>query len=383
MEKKVFRYLVVVCSLGMMIACRQSPEFAVSGIVAGADGQTIYLEHVGLSSAVLLDSFKLNGSGKFVFKKARPDYPDFYHLRLNNQLINFAVDSTESISFIADAGTFATSYAVEGSTSSVSIKEITLAQLDAKEAIKRLRKEYETGIIPDTIYQRQVLSVINTYKEIALKYIYSQPMSTTSYFALFQQVDGLLFFDLYDKNDSRAYGAVATSYNHFYPESPRAKHLYNLALQSLKVLRSERTVDLDKIATEVDYLDVELPNLTGEKIQLSDIAKEKIVILNFTVYQTEWSAVLNTTLSRIYANHHAKGVEIYQISLDGDTHLWKNIASDLPWICVHDPQSVYSQVAAMYNVKQLPTVFILNRKGALVKRVDEVNNLEKEVESVL
>jgi peroxiredoxin len=367
----------------MMMACKQSPEFVVTGIVAGADGQTIYLENVGLASVVLLDSFKLNASGKFTFKEARPDYPDFYHLRLNHQLINFAVDSTETVSIIADAGTFATSYTVEGSTWSTAIKEITLAQLDANQAIKRLRKEYEAGIISDTLYQQQVMTVINMYKEIALKYIYSQPMSTVSYFALFQQVDGLLFFDLYDKSDSRAYGAVATSYNHFYPESPRAKHLYNLALQSLKVLRSERMIDLDKIATEVNYLDVELPDLTGEKIKLSDVAKEKVVILNFTVYQSEWSAVLNTTLSRIYSNHHAKGVEIFQMSLDGDLHLWKNIASDLPWICVHDPQSVYSQAAALYNVKQLPAIFILNRKGILVKRVDDMNHLEKEVESVL
>ena len=44
-------------------------------------------------------------------------------------------------------------------------------------------------------------------------------MSAAAYFALFQQIDGLLFFDLYDKNDSKAYGAVATSFDHYYPES--------------------------------------------------------------------------------------------------------------------------------------------------------------------
>jgi peroxiredoxin len=302
---------------------------------------------------------------------------------LNNQLINFAVDSTETHSFVADAGTFATSYTVEGSANSASIREITLAQLDANQAIKRLRKEFESGLISDSVYQHQVLEAIHDYKEVALKYIYSQPVSTVSYFALFQQVEGLLFFDLYDKGDSRAYGAVATSYNHFYPESPRAKHLYNLALQSLKVLRSERAVDLGKMAREIDFLEIELPGLTGEKIKLSDVSKEKVAILNFTVYQSEWSSTLNTTLSRIYTNHHAQGVEIYQISLDEDVHLWKNIVSNLPWTCVRDPETVYSQTAALYNVKQLPAIFILNRKGNLVKRVEDMNSLEKEVQAVL
>ncbi|MDR3193899.1 MAG: DUF4369 domain-containing protein [Tannerella sp.] len=379
----MYRFLAVVYGFGVVMACNPSPEFVVTGIVAGADGQTVYLENVSLSSVVTLDSARLNTSGKFVFKHPRPDYPDFYHLRLNNQLINFAVDSTETLTFTADAGTFATSYTVEGSDAATAFKEVTLAQLDANQAIKRLRKEYETGIISDTLYQRQVLNVVNAYKEIALKYIYAQPMSTVSYFALFQQIDGLMFFDLYDKSDSRAYGAVATSYNHFYPESPRARHLYNLALQSLKVLRSERAIDLDKIAREVSLLDVELPNLQGEKIKLSDVARDKAVVLNFTVYQSEWSAELNTALNRMYVNYHAQGVEIYQVSLDGDTHLWKNIVSDLPWTCVHDPQSVYSQAAALYNVKQLPAIFILNKSGNLVKRVDDINSLEREVQAVL
>ncbi|MDR2763937.1 MAG: AhpC/TSA family protein [Tannerella sp.] len=383
MKHKTYRFLIAACALGMWISCKQSANFEVNGIIAGADGQTVYLENVGLSGTVTLDSVKLNASGKFSFRQPRPDYPDFYHLRLNNQLINFAIDSTEVLSFLADAGTFATSYTVEGSANVLAIKEITLAQLDANQAIKRLRKEYESGMISDSLYQSQVQEAIGSYKEIALKYIYTQPMSTTSYFALFQQIDGLLFFDLYDKTDSRAYGAVATSYNHFYPESLRARHLYNLALQSLKVLRSERTIDLDKIAKEISLLDIELPDFHGEKIKLSDVARDKVVILNFTVYQSEWSAELNTMLSRIYAGYHAQGMDIYQISLDNDMHLWKNIVSSLPWTCVRDPQSVYSQAAALYNVKRLPAIFILNREGNLVKRIEDFHTLEKEVQDVL
>ncbi|MDR1335546.1 MAG: AhpC/TSA family protein [Tannerella sp.] len=379
----MYRFLVAACILGMGMSCRQSPEFEVNGIIAGADGQVVYLENVGLSATLTLDSAKLNASGKFSFRQPRPAYPDFYHLRLNGQLINFAIDSTETLSFLADAGTFATSYSAEGSTHALAVKEITLAQLDANQAIRRLRKEYESGMISDSLYQRQVQDVIDTYKETALKYIYTQPMSTTSYFALFQQIDGLLFFDLYDKTDSRAYGAVATSYNHFYPESPRAKHLYNLALQSLKVLRSERAIDLDRIAREITLLDIELPDFHGEKIKLSDAARGKTVILNFTVYQSEWSAGLNTTLGRIYDAYHAQGMDIYQISLDSDMHLWKNIVSGLPWTCVRDPQSVYSQAAALYNVRQLPAIFILNREGHLVKRVEDVNTLDREIQAVL
>ena len=386
MMKQISTRLLTVLGLCMFFfsACNNSSDFIVKGVVAGADGQLMYLENVGISNVVTLDSIKLAPGGKFKFTEKRPEYPDFYRLRLNNQLINFAVDSTETISFVADAGTFATSYSVEGSENSKSIKAITLAQLDANQAISRLRKEYEDKMISDTTYRMKVLAAADAYKEVARKYIYSAPMSTAAYFALFQQIDGLLFFDLYDRKDVKAYGAVATSYNHTYPESPRSKHLYNLTLQSMKVLRAQRPVDYSNVETkEISFLDIELPDVRGEVVKLSTVAPGKVVLINFTAYQTEWSPALNMALGELYTKYHDQELEIYQVSLDSDFHFWRNGASNLPWVTVHDPQSVYSQVAGLYNVKQLPALFILDRKGNLVKRVEDVKKLEADVKAVL
>ena len=386
MMKQISTRLLTVLGLCMFFfsACNNSSDFIVKGVVAGADGQLMYLENVGISNVVTLDSIKLAPGGKFKFTEKRPEYPDFYRLRLNNQLINFAVDSTETISFVADAGTFATSYSVEGSENSKAIKAITLAQLDANQAISRLRKEYEDKMISDTTYRMKVLAAADAYKEVARKYIYSAPMSTAAYFALFQQIDGLLFFDLYDRKDVKAYGAVATSYNHTYPESPRSKHLYNLTLQSMKVLRAQRPVDYSNVETkEISFRDIELPDVRGEVVKLSTVAPGKVVLINFTAYQTEWSPALNMALGELYTKYHDQELEIYQVSLDSDFHFWRNGASNLPWVTVHDPQSVYSQVAGLYNVKQLPALFILDRKGNLVKRVEDVKKLEADVKAVL
>ena len=384
--KQISTRLLTVLGLCMFLfsACNNSSDFTVKGVVAGADGQFMYLENVGISNVVTLDSIKLAPGGKFKFTEKRPEYPDFYRLRLNNQVINFAVDSTETISFVADAGTFATSYSVEGSENSKAIKAITLAQLDAHQAISRLRKEYEDKMISDTTYRSKVLAAADAYKEAARKYIYSAPMSTAAYFALFQQIDGLLFFDLYDRNDVKAYGAVATSYDQYYPESPRSKHLYNLTLQSMKVLRAQRPIDYSSVETkEISFLDIELPDVRGEVVKLSEAAPGKVVLINFTAYQTEWSPALNMALGELYTKYHDQGLEIYQVSLDSDFHFWRNGASNLPWITVRDPQTVYSQVAGLYNVKQLPALFILDRKGNLVKRVEDVKKLESDVKAVL
>lgn len=371
----------VLCVVSLVLAaCKRQADFTVEGVVSGADGQMMYLENVGVSSVETLDSVRLTAAGEFRFERPRPAYPDFYRLRLNNQLINFSIDSTETISFVADAETFATSYRVEGSENCKAIKNITLAQLDANQAIGRARRAYEADQLADTAYARQVEEAVGAYKEVARRYIYSAPMSAAAYFALFQQIDGLLLFDLYDKEDSKAYGAVATSLDHFYPESPRTKHLYNLALQSIKVIRSQRPVNLDNVEKEeVGYVDIELPDIQGVSRKLSALAPGNIVLLNFTAYMSEWSPALNMALGELYVEYHDKGLEVYQVSLDGDVHFWKNAASNLPWTCVRDPQTVYSQVAALYNVKQLPVIFVLDRSGNLVKRVDDMKNLAAEV----
>ncbi|PNE27320.1 hypothetical protein BHU11_02415 [Tannerella sp. oral taxon 808] len=369
----------LLCALILTLAgCRKStPTFTVAGTVAGAEGQIIYLENIGLASVSLLDSAKVNASGKFSFKSPRPEYPDFYRLRLKNQWINFAIDSTESLTITADAKSFATSYTVEGSNDCVAIKEITLAQLDAGQEIRHAREAYQSGALSDTAFRRCIAEAATAYKDVARKYIYARPMSTAAYFALFQQVDGMFLFDPYDKEDSRAFGAVATSYHTLYPESPRSKHLYSLALQSLKVTHAYAATPDSITAHELDMIDMELPDLQGTLVKLSDVARGHITILCFTAYETDWAPTLNLSLGSLYEKYRDRGLRIYQISLGDDVHYWKNVASHLAWTCVRAPES--SHYAALYNVRSLPTLFILDRHGAPVKRVDNLDRIEGEL----
>ena len=378
-------YGIIACFfLLLTFGCRKTDSFTVRGEVAGASGQTLYLEHTGESATITLDSIKIKVDGTFFFQRKQTDYPEFYRLNLNNQRIHFVVDSTETITLVADAHNFATSYTIEGSENSKSIKEIALALLDADQEIKKLRNTYDLNLIPDSTYEESFLNAIKHYKEIALKYIFGAPGSPTAYFALFQQIDGHLIFDLYDRTDSKAYGAVATSYNILYPESPRTKQLVQWALLSQSVTRGERKNQFDlSQAKEIYYIDIELPDIYDKKIALSAVAQNKVVLVNFTIYQQEWSPRFNRQLFEVYQKYHSRGFEIYQISLDNDAHFWKNIAVNLPWVSVRDPNSVYSSIAAIYDVKRLPTLFLINKKGDGIKRIESIETLEAEVKLAL
>ena len=383
-NKRLYKLLAACLICTITYGCQNSDNFTVKGVIAGTVGQMLYLENTGLSSIETLDSVKLKSDGKFSFTQPRPKYPDFYRLRLKNQRIHFSVDSTETIIFTADAHNFDTSYSVEGSENSKAFKEITLAQLDANQELQKLRSSYGMNLIPDSTYQQNVEEAVKSYKETAKKYIFGAPMSPAAYFALFQQIDGLWFFDLYDRADSKAYGAVATSYKAYYPESPRAKQLESLALQSLKVTRGERQRALDVPNTkEVNFIDIELPDINGKKTKLSDIAEGKAVLINFTAHQTEWAPSFNIKLNELYDKYKARGFEIYQISLDNDKHFWQNATSNIPWTSVHDPQSIYSSIAAIYNVRQLPALFLLNNKGIMVKRIESIDTIENDIKAAM
>ena len=380
----LYKSLTILLTLAFLCGCQKTEKFTVEGVIAGAAGQMLYLENTGLNTTTILDSIKLKSNCKFSFSHNRPEYPDFYRLRLNNQDIHFSVDSTETITFTADAHNFSNSYTVEGSESSKALKEITLARADAAQELQKLRSSLGVNLIPDSTYQQSVEKVVATYKETAQKYIYGAPKSAAAYFALFQQIDGLWLFDLYDRMDSRAYGAVATSYKNYYPESPRSKQLEQLALQSLKIVRGERQKVLDlSNAKEINFIDIELPDINGKIIKLSEIAVGKTILVNFTAYQTEWSISLNAKISELYNKYKNNGLEVYQISLDSDSHYWKNAVSTIPWINVRDPQSVHSSIAAIYNVRQLPALFIINKKGEMVKRIETIDALENDIKQSL
>ena len=74
-------------------------------------------------------------------------------------------------------------------------------------------------------------------KERATELILGNPAGAAAYYALFQKINNFLIFDPYVRSDYAMFGAVATSWSGRYPESERAKHLYEFTMNALKVRR--------------------------------------------------------------------------------------------------------------------------------------------------
>ena len=368
-------------------ACNSGPQFKVNGEVSGADGKTLYLEASGLEGVTLLDSVKLKGNGSYSFKKARPEAPEFYRLRVDEKVINFAVDSTETIQIDAPYVDFATAYTVEGSDNSAKIKELTIKQTNLQKNVDALIQTVRANKLSPTAFEDSLAVLLNNYKnEVKINYIFAAPNTSAAYFALFQKLNDYLIFDpLNNKDDVKCFAAVATSLNNFYPHANRSKNLYNIVIKGMKNTRTpqQRTIELpeDKIV-ETGLIDVSLRDIKGNVRKLSDL-KGKVVLLDFSVFQTQTGAPHNLMLRELYNEYAAQGFEIYQVSLDADEHYWKTTADNLPWICVRDGNGVYSSNAAVYNVKQLPAYFLINRNNELSARGEDVKDLSATIKSLL
>ena len=371
---------LVVAALG---ACSSGPQFKIEGEVTGADGKMLYLEASALEGIVPMDSVKLDGDGSFTFKGERPASPEFYRLRVEDKVINLSVDSTETLTVEAPYENFATDYTVTGSANCEKIKELTLKQTRLQSRVDELSAAMNARALGVDDFQDSLAVLLKAYKdEVKINYIFSAPNTAAAYFALFQKLNNYLIFDpLNSKEDIRCFAAVATSLNQHFPHADRSKNLYNIVIKGMKNTRArqQQVVEVPETTVqETGVIDIDLRDLEGNVHRLSDL-KGKVVILDFTIYQSAVSASHNYMLRDLYDKYAAQGLQIYQVSLDADEHYWKTTADNLPWICVR----IYSSYATAYNVQNVPTLFLVSRANELVSRSETIKDLEKEVKALL
>ena len=370
----------------MMIASCDNNKFTVEGQINNAKDSVLYFENVGLEGIQVLDSVKLNDNGEFSFSEAANLAPEFYRLRISNQIINVSIDSTETVQIKAEYPDMASNYTVSGSENCEKIKELALKQMTLQSQVISLQQNTTLGV---NTANDSIQSLINAYKEdVKINYIYKEPMKAYSYFALFQALGNYLIFNpRTNKDDIKAFAAVATSWDTYYPHAERGQNLHNIAIEGMKNQRivAAQNADIQVEASKVQeagVLDIALIDNKGQERHLTDL-KGQVVLLDFHIFALEDSPTRIIMLRELYNKYHAQGLEIYQVSLDNDEHFWKQQTAALPWINVRDADGINSQRLMMYNIQAVPDFFVIDRGNNLVKRAAQIKDLEAEIKSLL
>lgn len=380
-------FVAIIAAVMAISSCNEK-KFQVTGNITDAKDSILYFEHMSLNGPVTTDSVKLTGDGSFSFSGKDEGTPEFYRLRIAGQIINIAVDSTETIEVNASYPTMASGYEVKGSYDCSKIKELALMQMRLQRNVNAIAADPTLNVqaVTDSINK-----VVAAYKyKVKNDYIFKEPMKAYAYFALFQTINMgyqtmLIFNPRNSEDDVKVFAAVATSWDTFYPKAERGANLHNIALEGMKnvrIIRSEQAKRLDpKVIDTSGIIEIALKDNKGIVRRLSDL-KGKVVLLDFHLFSADGSADRIMMLRDIYNKYHKLGLEIYQVSVDTDEHFWKTQTAALPWISVRVDDNSAS-VLNNYNVQAVPTFFLLNKNVNVVKRDAQIKDIDAEIKALL
>ena len=354
--KKILLILAVLVGL---TACNGN-KFRVDGTVEGAtDSLTMVLEQSSNGEWFIIDTVKMDKNGGFSVSAEAPEVPSIFQLRIGDQAICFPIDSLDHLTINSKMPNFASDYTIAGSEHAQQVMAID------KQAMK-----FAKGTADPAELERWKLDLS--------KQIVADPSGIVAYYTINKYIGGKPLFDPLNDNDLRIIGAVANSFNSFRKDDPRTDYLVNLLLEGQRRRRTNTASDT-VYADVATLIDIKLQDYNGKEYSLSKVAADnRVVLLDFTAYTVDISPQLNKLLNDIYQSYHAKGLAIYQVSLDQDNVAWRQAAQNLPWITVFDPMSINSKTVGAYNVNGIPTTFII-RNGEIVERIEDAAKLKSAV----
>ena len=109
MTKKIAAFTFAALTALGFASCNER-KFHVEGAIENAADSVLYFENMGLNGVQTVDSVKLSADGAFAFDGKAVTAPEFYRLRIAGQIINVAIDSTETVTVKAKYPAMATDY---------------------------------------------------------------------------------------------------------------------------------------------------------------------------------------------------------------------------------------------------------------------------------
>lgn len=325
-------------------------QFKIEGTLTGADKEKVVLEKADYSGRwQIVDSTRTDSEGRFKISHIAPTNPEIYRLGAGDQWVYLPVDSTETITVTAPLKNFATNFTLSGSLGAEKMEKF-------EKQVQALGQHPDGAILED--FRRKVYT----------DYLQDARGSILSYYILTKTVDGRPLFDATDPQAVKYVAAVASSFKEFRPDDPRVQLLENAARNGLRQRNASKGYANTVEAEEIGFFDITLPDENGKPVSLSEVAgKGKETLLVFTLMNHPDSPEVNRRVRQISA---AQGLNVFMVSFDADQYDWRDGAVNLPWTTVYDGTGEQSQLLTQYNIQVLPTAYLIDERGQIVKRME-------------
>ncbi len=361
--------IILILPLVILFACGRN-HIKVNGVIKDTEKEMIYLDKMGVGEIVSVDSSGINKHGKFNLKTKAPEL-NFYRLRLSdNNFVTLLTGPGEKIRVTSSKEYLPENYEITGSENSQKVKLLDNHLLETRKKLDSLTTIFnklndKPGF--DTIskeldeaYQK----IVNEQRNFNIRFVLENLNSLASIKALYQKFDENTYV-LFKNRDLQYLKIVSDSLQKAYPES---KHTKALVADLEKDLNRYNQLRFNQIMENLPRtaLDVQLPNINGDTILLSN--QGKYVLLSFWSTASEACVKENQVFKSLHKKYNPKGFEIYQVCIDNDIAKWEKAVKfdELPWISVIDTDPESSGVIRMFNVRSVPVNYMFDREGNII-----------------
>ena len=381
---KKIAYIIGVSAL--LAACggnsKRNSNFELKGTLTNANaGDVIYLEELAPGAKVAIDSATIDDKGNFSFNNASPS-AGFYRIKATEQ--NFAMlvlDSTQKVTLTADYKNIGNTYKTEGSEDTKAFLEFNTLGREIQQRTDSMQQTFQAlvGTMKmDTVRMDSLNKVfgdiynklIDAYQE-RFAALVTKNKSSLAVLAGIQQLNPNKYLNLYKE--------VETSLTAKYPNS---KYLANLK-RDIAAFEAQ-TQKSSKLAIGSVLPDFTLTTPEGKALSLSSF-KGKVVLIDFWASWCGPCRKENPNVVAMYKKLHAKGFEIYGVSLDDSQEKWMAaIKKDgLVWNHGSDLKGWDNQVAKMFGIDAIPFTILVDKEGKIIDKGLRGKELEAKVEAAL
>ena len=376
MKNWIYRVALVVLAAVAMVGCRNN-EVKISGRFVGLNSKMVYLEQMSAAGQSIIDSVALSNDGAYLFtlKEVEPT-PSLYNVIYGGERIPLLVSRGEKIELNA-IGSALANYTVSGSYESELLRKFNKSYIENQLALNKIILGYHKA----TPEQRKELSesynaVYRALKREQITFIIENKGYIASVYALYQRLPGEQYLSSVE-SDRVYYSTVADAVNERYPSSP-----YMLTLSN-DIARMEARISLMNSIETRTYPELEGKDMYGNEVALSSL-EGNIVLVDFWSAESGSSNAFNAELKEIYAKYESEGFRVYQVSADLSKAVWVTAVQEqrLPWISVCDFRGEASPMLHAYNVRKLPSNFLIDRNGNIIAKDLYSTALEDKLEDI-
>ena len=383
--KKIIIFIVLTSILA--VSCSKNKPAKVTVNVPDApDSTEVIISKLDINKIVNIDTIDVINN-KISFKASvKKGCPDFYYVYYKDRkLVSLVINSGDKIRVKTSLNNNDDPI-IDGSSESLELLKVDNQFAEVYSDFLNLSKEMEQASIKDDKQKieklkRELGSLYVKQKQHDIKYVMSNSKSICVIPVMYRKfTDQLPVFG--QVNDVLIFKSVYDSLQTVYPNSP-----YVLALAD-DISKKESYLNIkNKInnAPVLSHPDISMPDVNSKVRNLSEF-DGKVIILMFWSSKDANQKIFNNDLKKLYKRYHSRGLEVYQVSLDIDKTAWASVvkSQELPWVNVCNGLGTSTPAAIEYNIKNIPSMFIIDKEGSIVaKNLFNVDKLDKQISKLI